>query len=140
MKNSHSPNKDRQASESALSSSDVDARQKQDTLERQQDSALEESQRVDSSSESEVTSAIEVRRRSGESYNRRRFQLQLYRDRDRDTVGDRARTIAHVCEPDRPRQCSAQRSDDYLVLVIVEVKLAARVPPMPILLHQHQQP
>ena len=55
MKNSHSPNQDKQASEPALSSSDVDARQKQDTLERQQDSssALEESQRVDSSSESE---------------------------------------------------------------------------------------
>ena len=53
MKNSHSPNQGKQASEPALSSSDVDARQKQDTLERQQDSALEESQRVDSSSESE---------------------------------------------------------------------------------------
>ena len=48
MKNSHSPNQDKQASEPALSSSDVDARQKQDTLERQQDSVLEESQRVDS--------------------------------------------------------------------------------------------
>ena len=55
MKNSHSPNQDKQASEPALSSSDEDARQKEDTLERQKDSALEESQRVDSSSESEDT-------------------------------------------------------------------------------------
>ena len=57
MKNSHSPNQGKQASEPALSSSDVDVRQNQDTLERQQDSALEESQRsrVDSSSESEDT-------------------------------------------------------------------------------------
>ena len=55
MKNSHSTNQDKQASEPALYSLDVDARQKQDTLERQQDSALEESQRVDSSSESEDT-------------------------------------------------------------------------------------
>ena len=53
MKNSHSPNQGKQASEPALSSSDVDARQNQDTLERQQDSALEESQRVDSLSKSE---------------------------------------------------------------------------------------
>ena len=37
MKNSHKHNQDKQASEPALSSSDVDARQKQDTLERQQD-------------------------------------------------------------------------------------------------------
>ena len=55
MKNSHTPNRDKQASEPAISSSDVDARQKQDTLDRQQDSALEESQRVSSSSESEDT-------------------------------------------------------------------------------------
>ena len=55
MKNSHAPYQDKQASEPALSSSDVHARQKEDTLEREQDSALEESQRVDSSSESEDT-------------------------------------------------------------------------------------
>ena len=52
---SNSPNQDKQASEPALSTSDVDTRQKQDTLERLQDSALDESQRVDSSSESEDT-------------------------------------------------------------------------------------
>ena len=114
MKNLHSPNQDKQASELALSSSDVDARKKQDTLERQQDSALEESQRVDSPSESEDTakSRCDEDRANriiadASSYS---YELAIETAIQSEIVREGSRMHAN---PTDRHSCSAQRGGDY---------------------------
>ena len=112
MKNSHRPNQGKQASEPALSSSDVDARQKQDTLERQQDSALEESQRVDSSSESEdsAQSRCDEDRANRIIADASSYELAISRPRysRRSCANDRA---CMRTRPTEPKQAAITDSD-----------------------------